>query len=192
VLNLGGEIMVYEHPAVSTIQIEVESLHSTRAQTSKETLYKFIKEMFARREELAGLLTKIESYSYAKDEIRRSIATIHKTIDLLEDSALPMNFVETISSFMPINQPLYGLVIFALIPSLYARSVFVRPAKDTNDIANEIYKVLNLEYYWPNVYIKNITRRSFLEQSVSISDVVVFVGRYHNAEIVRKYITTIP
>jgi acyl-CoA reductase-like NAD-dependent aldehyde dehydrogenase len=113
---------------------------------------------------------------------------MHRAIELLDDSALPMKFVETVSSFMPINQPLYGLVLFALMPSLYARSVFVRPAKDTNDIVNAIYKVLNLEYYWPNVYIKNVTRRSFLEQSVPVSDVVVFVGRYQNAEIVRKYI----
>ena len=129
------------------------------------------------------VLCRYETLETADDEIVRSLDTLrnlHRELHYLR-----IGTVDTISVFLPINLPLYSLVLFACVPSLMSHSVTVRGPAATPEWVDEVAEAAQIKEFFPRVHLVSQTRRQFLEGHVHGADAVVFTGRYENAEAVR-------
>ncbi len=134
---------------------------------------------------LVMMLGKYESYETAKDEIARSISALGGARDEFKYLTIPENQLR-IATFFPLNLPLYSLVIFALVPGLFAERVVIRAPTTMQVIVNELFNLLDLQEVLPNIVIKNISRATFLEVYAESSDIILFTGKYVNALDVKK------
>ena len=139
-----------------------------------------------RQDSLIKLLTKYETHEAAEDEIARSITSLNgfrtefapltRTLDGL-----------TISTFFPLNLPLYSLVLFAIAPSAFSANVFVRPPEVMIKVLEELWDSLDIKMHFPKISLKSTPRHIFVELYASDSDVIIFTGKYVNAlDIHRK------
>jgi acyl-CoA reductase-like NAD-dependent aldehyde dehydrogenase len=135
------------------------------------------------RKALINNLLEYESYETALDEIERSLESlqnIEKEIQYLEKTA-----VDSISTFFPLNLPLYSLILFAVIPSFLASNVYLRPPLYMRKILKEIYEKLDIKRQFP-IHLIELERGIFVSGYVSYSDVVIFTGKYVNALKVKQ------
>lgn len=144
---------------------------------------KLADEISLKRKAIVNLLLDYESYETATDEINRSLRCLNNIKTELK--YLSCKKVNSISVFFPLNLPLYSLVLFAVIPSLMTESVFVRPPLLMRRILKEIYGLLEINKIFP-IKIFEIEKRLFIDGYASVSDVIIFIGRYHNALEARK------
>ncbi len=137
---------------------------------------------------IIDVLTTYEIYRVANDEISR-------TLDLLENLNENKEYFEkkigTTVSFLPINQPLYALACFGIVPALMSKQVYVRPPAIAWGMINELVKVISLNTFFPNLFISNQTRNEFINQhkmrkGINRADVVIFTGKPENAYITQK------
>ena len=136
------------------------------------------------RESLISLLVTFESYSYAVDEIKRSVDTLLN----IEKEIKYYNFkTDMICSFLPINQPLYGLIIFGIIPSFFATTTKIRPSADSYNIVVEISNMLDLNSIFDSVEILNISRKKYCFDYLTKANITIFVGKYENAIVAQSY-----
>ncbi|MEK7613835.1 MAG: GNAT family N-acetyltransferase [Patescibacteria group bacterium] len=136
------------------------------------------------KKNILSILTTYETRMVAEDEIKR-------TLDLLENLNENGNYfvkkTKKVVTFLPINQPLYTLTSFAIIPSLMAEEVFVRPPNIAWGMMNKLSKVISLDTYFPNIFISNQSRESFTEEhSTTHTDAVIFTGSSENALATQK------
>lgn len=142
-------------------------------------------ELFAERlkqdkESLAHILQEYETYETAIDEIDRSISTLlglqREHIDIKNPRTDLL-----ISTFFPLNLPIYSLVLFGIAPSCFAKNIFIRPPKVMEEILEKIVALLQLDLLFPNISLHPTQRHTFLELYASVSDVILFTGKYENA-----------
>ncbi|KKR49334.1 MAG: Lysyl-tRNA synthetase (Class I) [Candidatus Woesebacteria bacterium GW2011_GWB1_41_10] len=136
-----------------------------------------------RKDQLIAVLTGYETHHVAHDEIERSIDLLQH---LEENKQYFVERVNTIVSFLPINQPLYALTCFGIVPSLMAQRVFVRPPIIASNVFNSLANIISLSTFVPNLRISNDSRKAFiLEHSkgkkIERADVVIFTGKTENA-----------
>jgi aldehyde dehydrogenase (NAD+) len=132
---------------------------------------------------IVQLLAKHESHEAAREELASSIdalRSLHRELANLRHGA-----VEDIAVFLPINLPLYSLILFAAIPSLMADRVDVRLPAATPIWVRAIADAMHLQDFFPRVQLHEITRRQFINKHASQADAVIFTGRYESAEEVR-------
>jgi acyl-CoA reductase-like NAD-dependent aldehyde dehydrogenase len=132
---------------------------------------------------IVQLLTKHESYEAAREEVASSIdalRNLHRELANLRHGA-----VEDVAVFLPINLPLYSLVLFAAVPSLMADRVDVRLPAATPEWVLAIADAMRLADFFPRVHLHEVTRRHFIREHASQADAVIFTGRYESAEEVR-------
>lgn len=130
------------------------------------------------------LLTKHESYEAAVGELHSSIdalRNLHRELVGLRQGA-----VADISVFLPINLPLYSLILFAAVPSLMADRVDVRLPAATPAWVRSVADAMHLQEFFPRVHLNELTRRRFINEHASCADVVIFTGRYEASEEVRE------
>jgi acyl-CoA reductase-like NAD-dependent aldehyde dehydrogenase len=128
-------------------------------------------------------LTSHESYEAAVGELHSSIDALrnmHRELVGLRQGA-----VGDISVFLPINLPLYSLILFAAVPSLMADRVDVRLPAATPDWVRAVADAMKLQEFFPRVHLNELTRRRFINEHASCADAVIFTGRYEAAEEVR-------
>lgn len=133
---------------------------------------------------IVQLLTKHESYEAAVGELHSSIDALrnmHRELVGLRQGA-----VADISVFLPINLPLYSLVLFAAVPSLMADRVDVRLPAATPAWVRAVADAMKLHEFFPRVHLNELTRRRFINEHASCADAVIFTGRYEAAEEVRE------
>jgi hypothetical protein len=82
---------------------------------------KFANFLLTKKEEIALVLQQVECYSVAITEMDKAIDLL---INLEQNSEYFIKRVGTVASFLPINQPLYATVCFAIIPSFMTHKVF--------------------------------------------------------------------
>lgn len=145
---------------------------------------KFATHIRAYRASIIRILTTYETHHVANDEIER-------TLDLLENLEENSNYfarkVRNTVVFLPINQPLYALVSFAVIPSIVSREVFVRPPQVAWPLMHTLVKRLQLQDFLPNIFISNDPRMRFIKQHANEqTSVVIFTGNSRNALIAQK------
>ncbi|MEY2470770.1 MAG: hypothetical protein QOK28_99 [Actinomycetota bacterium] len=129
------------------------------------------------------VLTTHESHEAASGELESSIdalRNLHRELVGVRQGA-----VEDISVFLPINLPLYSLVLFAAVPSLMADRVDVRLPAATPEWVRSVADAMRLQEFFPRVHLNEFTRRRFINEQASRADAVIFTGRYEAAEEVR-------
>ncbi len=137
-----------------------------------------------RRQEILAVLTQQESHETAIDELERSVLALrglHREMNNLREA-----HVGDVSAFLPINLPLYSLVLFAAVPSLMADRVFVRSPAVGHGWMREVFEVSGISDYFPRIGLFDLQRRDFLDHFVARSEVVLFTGRYANAVQVQR------
>ncbi|MBU2578310.1 MAG: aldehyde dehydrogenase family protein [Patescibacteria group bacterium] len=145
---------------------------------------KFVGFVKSIKKELIDILLEYESYETACHEIDRTLKCLNNI--KTEEKYLIYGNVNSISTFFPLNLPLYSLVLFAIVPSFMAKNVFVRPPILMQEILGKISKRLNLSQHFPGIHILRAERRLFVDGYASVSDVIIFTGKFKNALHVKK------
>lgn len=130
------------------------------------------------------VLVRYESHETAVAEIESSVdalRNLHRELVHLRKRQ-----VDSVAVFLPINLPLYSLVLFAAVPSLMARSVDVRLPAATPAWLREVAHAMKLHEFFPRVHLHEVTRRNFIDSYANPADAVIFTGRYESAEQVRQ------
>ncbi|MEU6996140.1 aldehyde dehydrogenase family protein [Streptomyces sp. NPDC046465] len=138
----------------------------------------------ARRAELMDVLTRHESAETAADELDGSIDALRNLHREVQD--LRAARAGRVAVFLPVNLPLYSLVLFAAIPSLAAEAVTVRGPAATEQWHKDVLVASGLGEYFTRLELIHCTRRTFIQDHVRRADTVIFTGRYENAEQVRR------
>lgn len=133
-------------------------------------------------EVLIDLLSSYETRATAVDEVARACSTLGY-LDKHELHFILSGHVQSIASFLPLNLPLYSLVLFAIVPSLMSDTVHVRSPVLMRPVVENLLNFLPKEFM-PRIVIHDITRREFRERYVRHSQVVLFNGRYNNLKSV--------
>lgn len=133
---------------------------------------------------LISILSNYESYETALDEITRTLKCLNN-IDA-EKKYLNINTLNSVSSFLPSNLPLYSLILFAIVPSFAANKLFVRSPVLMRRVLEKIIKTLKINNIFPDIKVIELGREIFLKGYVETSDIVLFTGRYKNATRVLK------
>ncbi len=135
--------------------------------------------------ELLAILQRIEPRDVALDEI-------HKSQDCLRNIKIEQkNFVggvESMATLMPLNLPLYSLVLFGIMPSYLAEEVTIKVPAILNSIFSEIATLLDLEKSHRNVHLYQGSRDDFAGALIPNVDVTLFTGKIENANKLRNTI----
>ncbi len=134
----------------------------------------------AREAELVQILSEYETQDAAKDEIERSVSTLRGFKDEFEAIKNPLSGLN-VSTFFPLNLPLYSLVLFGIAPSAFSSNVFIRPPEVMHSILTKVWEFLQIDTHFSNVSLKPTPRHIFMELYASESDVIMFTGKYENA-----------
>lgn len=130
--------------------------------------------------QLLQLLSEYETYNAAEDEISRSIEALNGFSEEFAPIKKPLQDL-TISTFFPLNLPLYSLVLFGIAPSAFSKNVFIRPPEVMHEMLTKIWDYLNIHELFPNISLKPTPRHIFMNLYASESDVIIFTGKYENA-----------
>lgn len=123
------------------------------------------------KKEIIGILKEIETEDVANEEYNLSISA-------LENNRYGLKSVNKIASFLPMNLPLYSLITYVIVPKLCSQNSIYRPSSFVTEQSQKIHNILNLNQY--NICLFDGTRQKFLEEHVSKSNVVIFVGKPQN------------
>jgi aldehyde dehydrogenase (NAD+) len=138
-------------------------------------------------DQVISVLTQHESFEAANDEVERSIDALRNLHREL--AHLRRGVVDSLAVFVPINLPLYSMVLFGAVPSLMTSRVDLRlPAAtpETPDWFAEVADVAGLGGFFPRLHLNQLSRRAFIEDFAQPASAVLFTGRYENAEAVRE------
>jgi acyl-CoA reductase-like NAD-dependent aldehyde dehydrogenase len=131
------------------------------------------------REELIAVLTSYETWQTANDEIDRSIEAL-QNLELEASHIAGIRSRERLAVFLPINQPLYALVLFGVIPALMAEAVVVRPSAPTGGVVSAVYELVASEHLRRRLRVVRAERAAFVSTYVSSSSVTIFTGSLKN------------
>ena len=137
----------------------------------------------SKADHIHSILNKIESYETRMDEIEKSIDALrnHQT-----EKELGNKSVHSMSSFLPLNLPLYSLVIFGVIPASLSDNMYVRGPSLLTDKIQELSKLLELEQLFPDLVVSDASKEEFIAKYASKSDAVLFTGKHENAQKLKK------
>lgn len=161
----------------------MESIISTKNQTLDHFINRcsaFSQLIINKKPELIELLSAYETYSTSIDEIERSISTLRGAKDELLSIDRPLDGL-SVTTFFPLNLPLYSLVLFAIMPSAFSDSLYVRPPEVMRKMLEKLWVFLDMAEFFPQISLKNVPRHIFLQLYAAESDVIIFTGKYENA-----------
>lgn len=134
----------------------------------------------SKKSELVDILTHYETHDTALDEIERSLTTLKGMRKEFKPIQGPLENL-TVTTFFPLNLPLYSLVLFAIAPSAFSKDVFIRPPEVMYAILPQLWDMLDIHTTFPNIEIKQMPRHIFVQLYAAESDVIIFTGKYENA-----------
>ncbi|MCT9138297.1 aldehyde dehydrogenase family protein [Streptomyces violarus] len=136
-----------------------------------------------RRSEILGILTEVCNHRTATDEIDASIEALEGAV--AEVARYGPQPVGQTGVLMPSNIPLYGYILYVVIPSLYSQKVVFRPSRMIDAQTRALHKLIGTVHELPLV-LDTSGQREFMENVGKKSDVLVFTGSYENAETIRE------
>lgn len=131
------------------------------------------------------ILRKYQSKEVVDDEIRRSIETL-QSMQEIEQYFDCIPFVQHTATFLPLNLPLYSLVLFAAIPAYQSTLLTIKVPQKMQEMFIELLDALSFGIYYPNINIFKGSRSEFLSGHCATASVVIFTGKYENFVSVRK------
>lgn len=148
----------------------------------KERSRKYAEAIKANEELLIEAMLEYEPYEAVKDQIARSI----NCLENIESEFKHFDFeLNKYGAFLPLNLPLYSIVLFALIPSLYSKQVFARPPQVAAKTVEKIVSIIASYIPLDGIEISNYSRSDFLDR-IEDADAVCFTGTHKNATVVRE------
>ncbi|MET7698238.1 MULTISPECIES: aldehyde dehydrogenase family protein [unclassified Streptomyces] len=135
-----------------------------------------------RRSEVLAILTEVSNHRTAVDEIDASLEALDGAVAEVARYSPPP--VRQISVLMPSNIPLYGYILYLLIPSLYSQKLVFRPSRMIEAQTRKLHELLSAVHGLP-ITLDASGQREFMAESGATSDVLVFTGSYDNAESIR-------
>jgi aldehyde dehydrogenase (NAD+) len=160
------------YPQASPTQLD-DLVLAERCADYIERHHEAIRQVLIRHESHETAIAEIESSIDALRNVHRELAYMRK------------RRVDSVAVFLPINLPLYSLVLFAAVPSLMAERVDVRLPAATPDWIREVADVAGLHVHFPHMHLHEATRRNFVDNVAYPAEAVIFTGRYESAEQVR-------
>jgi len=136
-----------------------------------------------RRSEILGILTEVSNHRTAADEIDASIEALEGAVAEVARYG-PQAAAQT-AVLMPSNIPLYGYILYVVIPSLYSRRIVFRPSRMIDAQTRALHKLIGTVHDLPLV-LDDSGQREFMDNVGKKSDVLVFTGSYENAETIRE------
>ena len=134
-------------------------------------------------EAIASALEDYETYNVVLDEIQRS-ADLLKNLD--KNQEFFSRRVNGVTTFLPLNQPLYATVCFGVVPALMASDVYLRPPTAMHNTYKKLNQIIDLETHFENLKISYAERGDYVKMRLSTTDVVIFTGQPHNAIALQK------
>ncbi len=132
---------------------------------------------------LVSAMLKYEPYAAIKDQIERScfaLRNIDSEFDFFDF------YLSKYSAFLPLNLPLYSIVLFGVVPSFFSKQVLLRAPQVARDVVDDIEKIIDLKSIGvDNVTISKDGREEYIRK-IYDSDAVCFTGTYKNSIHVRK------
>lgn len=135
-------------------------------------------------ETLHRLLTKHETSATAADELARSLRTLRGLH--LESSYVQRVRLASLASFLPLNQPLYSLVLFGIVPAMMADAVAVRPSAETGQLVPQLWSILSTPPLAERLSVHQTTHGSFVAATARTTEAVIFTGSFPRAQQVMK------
>ena len=126
------------------------------------------------------ILREIETAESVSYELEHSVETLRGFRDEFSNLSSPLRGL-TVSTFFPLNQPLYHLVLMAIAPAAFANHVFVRVPEVLRDTLPCLVDELEIRDGPPKISFHLLPRHAFRQMYVADSDVIVFTGRFENA-----------
>lgn len=142
-----------------------------------------IEKFRALKDELIGILLEMENYKTAKEEYRRSL----KTLENVYRERIVGCSIDQYSAYLPYNNVLYSYVLYAMVPSLLARRVFIRPSFYSAQTALNIHRLIGDDFS-QKISIQEWSRREFVRKFVRNSNAVAFTGKYTHLPEITRYI----
>ncbi|WP_175411361.1 aldehyde dehydrogenase family protein [Streptomyces sp. TRM64462] len=136
-----------------------------------------------RRTEILGILTEVCNHRTAVDEIDASIEALEGAVAEVSRHSPPA--ARQTAVLMPSNIPLYGYILYVVIPSLYSQKIVFRPSRMIDAQTRALHKLIGTVHDLP-VVLDDSGQREFMDNVGKKSDVVVFTGSYENAESIRE------
>ncbi|MCE7003524.1 aldehyde dehydrogenase family protein [Kibdelosporangium philippinense] len=128
-------------------------------------------------------LSEYQCANVALDEIERSV-------ELLTNLHLNQEYfqakVHGVTTFLPLNQPLYASVCFGVVPSLMAEDTAMRPPTVMHPHYRKLAEILDLPSFFPNLTVSYQDKEEYLVARARRTDAVVFTGTPENAVKVRR------
>lgn len=156
----------------------------------KDSMHFLIKKLEDEKKSLISILNEYQPRNVSEYEIERCIKTIQGLS--VNDQYLECGKkINSMAIMLPSNLPLYSLFIFAIIPAILCKEIFVRPNAmlQENDTISKIYHALNIDIFFPEIKIINQDHAGF-KQYIQQADLVVFTGKPSNASIFLKEMKT--
>ena len=131
-------------------------------------------------EEVVATLTRYETWTTAVDETERALRAL-RNLQREGDFIIRVRSGLHVAALLPINQPLYSLLLFGVMPALMGQNVVVRPSDVTGNIVPTLYELVSTAQVRRRLQVVRQGRSRFLAQHVRRSDVTIFTGSYRNA-----------
>lgn len=134
-------------------------------------------------DEIAMALDCYATYDVVLNEIQRSTDLLN---NLDQNRQFFQRKVNRVTTFLPLNQLLYALFCFGVVPAFMAHDVAVRPPTNAQGAYRRLAAVLKLDQHLPNLRISFAEKEQFVRErgSGSGTDVVIFTGTPKNGEII--------
>lgn len=134
-------------------------------------------------DQIATALEDYETYNVVLDEIERSVDLL---TNLSENREYFQHKINGVTSFLPLNQPLYSTICFGVVPAYMARDIAIRPPTNVHAAYSRLHSIAEFDRHVPNLHIAYTTKEQFVHERASVTDVVIFTGTPQNGEMIRR------
>lgn len=142
--------------------------------------------MDTKRDDLHSILASFETYEVISHEINSSIRALRNIAVEYKDFEQP-DFKITASCYLPVNMPIYSLILYAVLPSFYFETIYVRPGVSLNNYVPALVETLELNRFGFNqIKIKDLPAKLFTDLYAKDSEVILFTGKYSNALMLER------
>lgn len=139
-----------------------------------------------KRDGIHNILDSYQTYEVIAHEISSSISALRNIAVEYEGFDQPDKKI-TASCYLPVNMPLYSLILYAVVPSYYFETVYVRPGMSLSKYVPELVRTLELERFGFNhIMVKDLPAKLFTDLYAKDSEVILFTGKYSNAQMLER------
>ncbi len=140
----------------------------------------------AQREIITGILATYETAEVVEHEINSSIKALRNIRVEYENFNQPNGKV-TASCYLPVNMPLYSLILYGVLPSYYFETIYIRPGMSLSGLMPALSDCLDLSGHgFDQIQIKDLPAKLFTDMYAKDSEVILFTGKYENAQMLER------